>query len=330
MTDDEQEQDGGAGMTMAAAQAEYVASFKRIDTSPMKRRTVSEFDGLQVERCSFRSNNGQRLAGYKYAKAGVVPQGVVIIAHGLGIGGQCVYMDTADFLASHGYLVFAYDATGMDGSEGDSAIGMEQGLIDLNHAIDYVEHDPGLKGYPLAMFGHSWGAYCVCAALNFHPEVKAVVAVSGFNCPADFYRALFGPDNGAYLSYFTGFERTAFGALCDCTALDGFAHTKAGIMIIHSRDDRNVPAAGYDLYYRRYSDDGRFTFREYDDRGHLFIFYTARARAYDRQFYVCEQSLELSEYGRTHAFDKQVGYELDRSFYSDILTFYRRHCRQDG
>jgi len=201
-------------------------------------------------------------------------------------------------------------------------IGMEQGLIDLNCAIEYVRHDSRLKNFPIALFGHSWGAYCVCAALNFHPEVKAVVSISGFNCPADYYRELFGRENHAFLSYFSSREKETFGKYTDCTAMSGFAKTRAGIMIIHSADDRNVPAsAGYDLYYREYKDNDRFHFRKDDSRGHLFIFYTERAREYDRRFYICEQSLELSEFGRLNVFDKTAGYEIDRDFYKDILCF---------
>ena len=41
------------------------------------------------------------------------PKGVVVIAHGLGGGGQNTYMDLADYFTSNGYLVFAYDVTGM-------------------------------------------------------------------------------------------------------------------------------------------------------------------------------------------------------------------------
>lgn len=290
----------------AEAKTEYDSSFKRVNTSEMKHRSVSEFAGLKVEECSFISNNGQILFGYKYSKDTIAPEGVIIISHGLGIGGQCVYMDTADYFASNGFLVFAYDATGMDKSDGDTAVGMEQGLIDLNYAIEYVEHDNILKKYPIALFGHSWGAYCVCAALNFHPEVKAVVSVSGFNCPADYYKELFGRDNPSFLSYFTRYEKETFGEYTEYSALCGFAKTKAGIMVIHSKDDGNVPeSAGYDLYYKQYKNNGRFIFKEYNDRGHMFIFYTDKAREYDRKFYISEQSLDLSEFGKTNMFDKK-------------------------
>jgi dipeptidyl aminopeptidase/acylaminoacyl peptidase len=310
------------------AKAEYDSSFRRVNTSEIKLRSLTEFDGLRARECFFPSNNGQRLFGCIYSKCNTKPQGVIIIAHGLGIGGQCVYMDSADYFASNGYLVFAYDATGMDRSEGDTAIGMEQGLIDLNYAIEYIEHDETLKDYPIALFGHSWGAYCVCAALNFHPEVKAVVSVSGFNSPLDYYRELFGAGS-TFLTYFTGYEKKVFKKYTEYSAMSGFPGTNAGIMIIHSTDDLNVPiSSGYDIYYRKYKYDDRFLFRRYENRGHLFIFYTDKARAYNHSFYICEQSLELSDYGKSNVFDKAVGYEIDQDFYKDILCFLQKYCSQ--
>lgn len=310
----------------AAAKAEYESSFKRVDTSEMKRRRISEFADLRVKECSFRSNNGQELAGYLYSKDTKSVQGVIIIAHGLGIGGQCVYMDTADYFTSHGFLVFAYDATGMDNSEGDSAIGMEQGLIDLNYAIEYVENDQLLKQYPIGLFGHSWGGYCVSAVLKYHPEVKAVVSVAGFNSPKDYYKEIFQGESAHFGEYFNRYEKETFGAYTEDSAIRSFSSTKAGIMIIHSQDDRNVPIqSGYDLYYKEFKDSDRLLFRRYINRGHLFIFYTDNAREYDHRFYINEQSLELSEYGKMNQFEKSIGYELDKEFYEDILRFYQKY-----
>lgn len=310
----------------AAASSVYSASFKRANTKEPQLRTIGEFKGLKVEECTFPSNRGQKLAGYKYSKENLTPKGVVIIAHGLGPGGQCVYMDTADYFTSNGYLVFAYDATGMDKSEGDSAIGMQQGVIDLDHAISYVEQDSEMKKYPIVLFGHSWGAYCVSTVLNVHPEVKAVAAVSGFNRPSDLYKHMLGKLNPFLGPYFNLYEKIRFGKYADYSSLSGFANTNAGIMIIQSEDDKNVPeTVGYDLYYAKYRDDARFRFKLYKDRGHLYIFYTDAARKYDHQF-LNEGEGSFTEYGKTHTFDKTIGYETDPDFFKGILDFYNEYC----
>ena len=313
----------------------YDNTYSRKQTAEPQLRTISEFPGLEQKEVSFTSDKGQKLAGYVYTKAGLNPVGVVIIAHGLGPGGQCVYMDTADYFTSNGYLVFAYDATGNDKSEGSSIGGMAQGVIDLSHAIDYVEQDAGMKNLAVVLFGHSWGGYCVSAVLKDHPEVKAVAAVSGFNSTTGLYNADFkGNFMMVMIPYATLLEKIRFGKYADYTAMDGFDSTQAGIMIIHSQDDANVPiSTGYDLYYPKYKDDSRFVFKHYDNRQHLYIFYTDAARAYIADYqagydaYCKEQGVTdamKADYIKTH-FDKTKAYELDQSFYGDILGFYNKN-----
>lgn len=57
-------------------------------------------------------------------------------------------------------MVFAYDATGNAESGGTSCISIEQGVIDLSEAINYVEKDKIMGQYPIVLFGHSWGSLC--------------------------------------------------------------------------------------------------------------------------------------------------------------------------
>ena len=110
---------------------------ERYETAEWMAYSVSEFKGLKVKECSFTSNSGQFLAGYQYFKEDQPCKGVVVLAHGLGGGGHNTYMDVADYFTSNGYLVFCYDATGNDKSEGDSVEGLPQGVIDLDYALRY-------------------------------------------------------------------------------------------------------------------------------------------------------------------------------------------------
>lgn len=299
----------------------YEDIFPRVETPEQRFRTIDEFEGLQMRACPFTSNRGQRLAGYRYAKAGTAPKAVVIIAPGFGVGGQRVYLDVADCFASNGYLVFAYDSTGADESEGESTVGFPQGIIDLQHAIDFVKHDGEMGQLPTVLFGHSWGAYCVGAVLNVRPDVAAVVAVAGFDRTKEWFAYALAGGEGDFLSQIEPTERVLFGRYAEYTAADGFANTQAPVMVVQSADDRNVPlAVGYERYRSRFANDGRFAFRLYEDRGHLFIFYTDEARAYDRR---CIDELEgtLISYGRSSGFDKSVGYAIDRDFFAEIIGF---------
>ncbi|MBQ3029665.1 MAG: alpha/beta fold hydrolase, partial [Agathobacter sp.] len=144
---------------------------------------VENFEGLEVEECTIIANKGQRLAGYKYSRQGQNPKALLVFVHGL-CGGHWNYMDICNHFLKKDFAVFAYDATGNGQSEGKKVGGFAQGLADLDYVLNYVKELPEYKGLSIVLMGHSWGGFCVGNILNFHPDVKAVVAVSGFDTSA--------------------------------------------------------------------------------------------------------------------------------------------------
>ena len=297
--------------------------FGRYETDGLWLNTADQFEGLRVSDRSFTSDKGQKLAGYVYSRDGAEPAGVVVFAPGLGPGGHCAYLAVINALAAQGYIVFAYDPTGMDRSEGENSVGLYQGVLDLSAAVAYVENDAELKQYPIFLFGHSWGAFCVSTVLNAHPEVRAVVAVSGFNEPTGWFAYVLGAQGQSIVPCIAGIEKELFGDVTEWSAISGFQNTDASVMIVQSRDDRNVSVStGYDLFREAFGDDSRFTWKLYENRGHLFIFYTDAARAYDLQ-YIDELEGHMTEYGQTHTFDRKTGWEIDRELFDEIGDFYR-------
>ena len=253
----------------------YHANFgRRFETPEEMAYSVNDFEGLKVTECSFPSNHGQIIAGYQYSKEEQSINGVVVLAHGLGEGHN-PYMNTVNFFASNGYLVFAYDATGNDKSEGNSIEGLPQGIIDLDYALRYVKQTDTYKGLPIVLFGHSWGGYSVGNVLNCHPDVKAAVIVAGFDRSIDLIesqgKTVLGSSIKLFIPYISLYERLKFGEYASYSAMDGFANSEADIMVIHSRDDTVVPIEyGYDKFYDVYGDNARFCFVEYQDKGHNF------------------------------------------------------------
>ena len=243
---------------------------------------VEDFEGLQVECCSIIANKGHRLAGYKYSRRGQNPKGLLVFAHGL-CGSHKNYLDVCNFFTNNGYQVFAYDATGNGESEGKKVGGFAQGISDLDDVLNYVKSLPEYEGLPIMLMGHSWGAYCVANVLNFHSDVKAVVSVSGFDTSAVFLKQYsevhMGKAVALLMPYVSLYERICWGKYATTSGCDGFANTKAKVMVIHSTDDETVFAAnGYDRYYERFADNNRFTFKLYSDRGHSFPINSAAGR----------------------------------------------------
>lgn len=237
---------------------------------------VEDFEGLECTEYSFPSDKGQKLAGYLYS-SGEEQHGIVIISHGFGGGGHNSYMDVADYFAKNGYYVFAYDATAMDKSEGEGLGGVPQGVIDLDHAISFVESESDIPNLPIVLFGHSWGGYCVSSVLTFHPEIKAVIECSGFDRSSDMFESGGKSQAGGIIYTMTPFIRIheyfKYGKYAKNTAMDGFDATDANIMIVHSADDGVIGIEyGLDKYYEKYKDNSRFKFIRFEDRGHNEVF----------------------------------------------------------
>ncbi|MBR6789425.1 MAG: alpha/beta hydrolase [Oscillospiraceae bacterium] len=257
----------------------YDSNFdRRYETSNIVQNKIAFYPGLEGEPCSFKTKQGHTLASMKYYKKGQEVKGIVVIAHGLGGGGHKGFTDVADRFTSDGYLVFGYDATANDLSEGDKVGGLPQGVIDLDYALRYVKEQPEYEGLPIVLFGYSWGSYSTGNVLNLHPDVKAAVMVSGFNESPDMieqrgieYAGKFAA--GLMLPYVRTYERIRFGEHASLSAVKGFETAKdTRVMIVYSMDDDTVHReGGYDPFLP-YMDDPRFTFKIYEDRGHQWIF----------------------------------------------------------
>ena len=288
-----------------------------------------DFEGLSRTKYEFSSDKGQMLTGYMYSQ-GEGQHGILIIAHGLGAGHNS-YMDIANYFAGHGYLVFAYDATGNDESEGEGVGGIPQGVIDLDHAISFVEESGNFPDLPICLLGHSWGGYSACSVLSFHPEVKAVIECSGCNRSSDLFEAGGKMQAGNVIYTMMPFirlhERIHYGRYAANTAMDGFAASDAAVMVVHSADDNIVPIEyGLDLFYDEYKDDPRFEFVRLEDKGHNYVFddmtYIDEFNAgFDQWLETLNYDYEAEEYKEQFIADKAeyIHQKLDRDRWCDML-----------
>lgn len=296
----------------------------RYETYEPLSYNLNEFTGLKRKKYEFKSNKGQKLVGYNYYHETTDIKGIIIIAHGFGGGGHNSYMDCADYFAKNGYYVFAYDATGNDESEGKSTNGLPQGVIDLDYAISFVEKQEEFKNLPIMLFGHSWGGYSVTSVLNYHPEVKAVVSLAGFNKSSDLIESqgelLVGNFIKIGIPYINIYERIMFGKYAKNTSMDGLDNSNAGIMVIHSEDDNVVQKKhGYDIYYEKYKNSARFKFIAYDDKGHNELYYSDYAIQYIKNF-----NSNFEKYFENNEFteDLKIKYlkdNLDRNIWTNLI-----------
>ena len=111
-----------------------------------------------------------RLQGFVYGAAN--NKGLVVISQGLGNNADS-YLPMIMFFADKGWRVFAFNNTGVAGSEGKSTRGLYQSLVDLNAALKFIASSSALGGLPVLLLGHSWGGFAVCAVLNYTLAVNA-------------------------------------------------------------------------------------------------------------------------------------------------------------
>ena len=314
---------------------------ERYETASWLEFSVEDYEGLQMERSDFQSED-VTLAGYKYSKANQEVKGVVVIAHGLGGGGHNTYMPFVDYFTSNGYYVFAYDARGNDNSGGDSVGGLPQGIICLDNALHHVGSIEEYQDLPITLFGHSWGGYSVGNVLYMHPEIKAAVIVAGFNESEDLLeyqgQQMAGAGANILMPYLKLYERIKFGKeFTAVSALQGLGKTEAGIMIVHSKDDTTVPTKyGYDKFYEAFGNSDRFEFVLYEDKGHDYLFYSEAAWAYREQLnadyksYVedngREYSAETKEEFMNGYLDKKQCFEPDPVLMEQILNMFDTYC----
>ncbi len=284
-------------------------------------RKESEFPSLKIERREFLSLTKETLRNYVFSNNNSKVKAILVLAHGLGIGGAFCYLDIINYFVNNGFMVFAYDATGNAESGGTSCISIEQGVIDLSEAINYVEKDKIIGQYPIVLFGHSWGAYAVSAVIKFHKEVKAVCEVAAFNdVESEFkyqleYLSLSKDEvQKGFIELLNENERNVPTLFKNVSAMDGFDNSNAKIFLVHGAKDINViDKLGYDLFFKKYKDNKRFVFKHYLDRSHFDLYYSDKAREYRNSY---------DDKNGYSNFNKAIACELDLSLMNEIKEFY--------
>lgn len=206
--------------------------FKRYD----ERDTPIVLD-IPHTNITFKSENHQ-LYGNLF---GNNEKGLVVFSHGLGWGSD-EYFPLINALASNGYQVLAYDATGTFRSQGDSTVGINQSVIDLKHALEYVIRNKNLDYSRLFLVGHSWGGYAVAALLNEKKYlVDGIVSLAGSNSTC---QMLWHNSEDKFQKALVGFgvmyHVLSFGKFAFYTAVKGLNKSQVPALIVHGTNDTIV------------------------------------------------------------------------------------------
>ena len=215
------------------------------DTGVARYFSAADFEGLSQTPFPFTASAGHRLQGYFYTYPNPIPGRIVVFDHGMG-GGHRSYMREIERLARHGYRVFAYDHTGCMESQGSGTNGFAQSLRDLNDALTALKGEPSCAGCGISVMGHSWGAFSNMNIAALHPDVRHVVALSGFASVERILRSMFG--KGIAKLFFKRLwrvEQTANSDFVGYDAAQTLKHVDVPTLLIYSADDPIVHAADH-------------------------------------------------------------------------------------
>ncbi len=193
------------------------------------------------------------LCGYLYENQAENRQNALIV-FAPGHNACCdSYLWQIQELMAHGWSVFMFDATGCCHSEGKSAVGFSQEVVDLKAALDYIEDQNRFGFADIALLGHSRGGYAVCCALSYDYDIAAVISVSGINSAMEGILGAADDYVGklAYLNYgpLWLYQATLFGKKTTSLKVNEIlSTTDVPVLIVHGAEDREYPWDKYSIY----------------------------------------------------------------------------------
>ncbi len=188
------------------------------------------------------------LAGYLYGDGN--SEGIVIVAPGFNAS-MDNYLWQIQSFTDYGWDVFSFDSTGSCMSEGESAVGFSQEILDLDAALTYIENNYEYDN--IFIFGHSRGGYAACGLLESDHNIKAVVSVAGINSAME---AIIEPvaNHIGFLAYGNYpflylYQTILFGKnIVDIEAAEVISESMVPTMIIQGSNDSVAPADTSSIY----------------------------------------------------------------------------------
>jgi alpha-beta hydrolase superfamily lysophospholipase len=289
------------GVTYFGSQAIYNTAYKAVGKFDYPLAEYGQYDALlSADYADYRPFMSRRiikfpsgentLTGYLYGSQEGVVNGVVVISHGIYSNADS-YLAEIKYFLECGWMVFAFNDTGVYPSEGDSLVGLSQAPRDMVAALAYLEQYAPL---PLLLYGHSMGGYATAAAFNYIDEtwnVFGAVTMSGFNTPKEVTDEQFTnyiPVQLPFVSGFIeGFESKPYETDpmdWNLSAVNGINTANRPVLVFQGTNDEVVSLDGSSIaaHFEEIKNPfAKLIYREDAwNNGHETIFLTAESAAY--------------------------------------------------
>lgn len=190
-----------------------------------------------IEPISFMSDDVLLKGNYFFVEK---PKGIVLMAHGIHSGGDD-YLNIVSCFIDHDYNVFSFNYKGTYDSQGDSTVGLCESIVDVDHAIDYIQSNENYNKLPLFLFGHSWGGYAVSSVLAIKNNINACACVSamnsGYTMMVEKAAQYVGGFSKTAKPFFDVYQKMLFKDYVKYTGVMGINASNIPVVVAHGIDD---------------------------------------------------------------------------------------------
>lgn len=198
--------------------------------------------GLPWRAVSFGTANNKRLGAWLIPAEAAAP--ALVILHGWG-GNAEMMLPLATPLHRAGYTLLLVDARNHGMSDGDSFSSLPRFAEDLDHAIDWLKAESGMRPAAIGVIGHSVGAGAALLVASRRSDVAAVVSLSAFAHPAAMMRRWLAAKGIPYrpigwyiLKYVERAIGHRFEAIAPCNTI---RRVGCPVLLVHGIGDNTVP-----------------------------------------------------------------------------------------
>ena len=278
--------------------------------------------GLERELRSFYSD-GVRLQGYYYRVR--EPKGLTVVCHGIHAGAD-EYLPIIEYMVQAGYSVFSFDYKGTYDSDGDSTVGMCESLVDLDHALDYIEKLSEFDGLPITLIGHSWGGYAAASVLSLHKRIASCATIAA---PNNGYTLILekGEQYGGQLAskgipeiFLNAYQKILFGKYTKYDAVTGINSTDIPVLIAHGENDKVIDIK-YQAIYAHKNEIRKNGVQYYratgSQNGHNTVWHSKESALYQTSL---ESKIKEVKKSKTMSYEEKVAFfeGIDHRLYSEV------------
>lgn len=202
----------------------------------VKYYTKEEYENFNSEKVSFKCGK-ETLKGYIYSYPLKNYRGILVFAHGMW-GSHNAYLQEIEALAKMGFKVLGYDNIGTELSSGKNLKGLGSSLLGLDAAIAFIK-----KTYPneeVFVMGHSWGGYAALGIAKYHPDLKGIVAMSGFVSISRVLKSILPRKMYFVIPFFIIIDWFKCGRYSLSNNYKVLKKSNVKTLVIHSKDDKLV------------------------------------------------------------------------------------------